>query len=94
MNEVSDQDYWNRPRFGQELTEAAFLHRRAITGSFDRFDGSEDAMDQYFDVTRGRARQESRRLGQILLLEVLVLDTTLERTRMRMRTLAPGLIRI
>jgi len=55
MNEVSDQEYWNRPRFGQELTEAAFLHRRTITGSFDRFDGSEDAMDQYFDVTRGRA---------------------------------------
>ena len=34
----------------------ACLHRRAITGSFDQFDGSEDVMDLYFDVTRGRAQ--------------------------------------
>ena len=56
MNEVSDQEYWNRPRFGLELTEAVCLNRRAIKGSLDRFDGSEDAMDQYFNVTRGRAQ--------------------------------------
>jgi len=56
MNEVSDQEYWNHPTFGQEFTEAVCLNRRAITGSFDRFDGSEEAMDQYFDVTRGRAQ--------------------------------------
>jgi len=46
MNEVSDQEYWNRPRFDQEFTEAVCLDRRPpITGSFERFDGSEDAMD-------------------------------------------------
>jgi len=53
MNEVSDQEYWNRPRFGQEFTKAVCLNRRAIMGSFDRFDGSEEAMDHYFDVTKG-----------------------------------------
>jgi len=62
MNEVFDQEYWNRPRFGQELTEAACLHGRAITGSFDRFDGFEDAMDQYFDVTRGRAQAKEQEI--------------------------------
>jgi len=56
MNEVSDQKYWNRPRFGPEFIEAVCLNMRAITGSFDRFDGSEEAMDQYFNVTRGRAQ--------------------------------------
>jgi len=55
MNGVSDQEYWNRPWFGPELTEAVCLNRRAITGSFNRFDGSEEAMDRYFDFTRGRA---------------------------------------
>jgi len=35
MNEASDQEYWNRPRFGPELTRAVCLNRRAITGSFD-----------------------------------------------------------
>jgi len=45
MNEVSDQEYSNRPRFGPELTKVVFLNRRAITGSFDRFGGSEEAMD-------------------------------------------------
>jgi len=45
MKEVSDQEYWNLPPFGPELTEAVCLNRRAITGSFDRFDGSEEAMD-------------------------------------------------
>jgi len=55
MNEVSNQEYWNHPRFGPELTEEVYLNRRAITRSFDRFDGFEEAMDQYFDVTRGRA---------------------------------------
>ena len=42
MNEVSDQE---RPRFGPEFTEAVYLNRRPITGSFERFDGSEEAMD-------------------------------------------------
>jgi len=56
MNEVSDQEYWNRPRFGPELSEAVCFNKRAISGSFDRFDGFEEAMDQYFDVTRGRAQ--------------------------------------
>ena len=56
MNEVSDQEYWNRPRFGQEFIEAVCLNMRAITGSFDCFDGSEEAIDHYFDVTSGRAQ--------------------------------------
>jgi len=62
---VSDQEYWNRPRFGPELTEAVCLNRRAIMGSFDRFDGSEEAMDQYFDVNKGRAqaREQEIRAG-------------------------------
>ena len=53
---LSDQEYWNRPRFGQEFNEAVCLNRRPVTGSFERFDGSEETMDQYFDVTRGRAQ--------------------------------------
>ena len=53
MNEASNQEDWNCPRFGPELTKAVCLNRRAITGSFDRFDGSEEVMDQYFEVTRG-----------------------------------------
>jgi len=62
MNEVSDQEYWNRPRFGPELTEAVCLNRRAIMGSFDRFDGSEEAMDQYFDVNRGHAQAREQEI--------------------------------
>jgi len=62
MNEVSDQEYWNCPRFGPELTEAVCLNRRAITGSFDRFYGSKEAMDQYFDVTRGRAQAREQEI--------------------------------
>jgi len=79
MNEVSDQEYWNRPRFGPELTEAVCLNRRAITGSFDRFGGSEEAMDQYFDVPEVMPRRESRRFRPTLLLVVLGLGTILER---------------
>jgi len=45
-----------------ELTEAVCLNRRAITGSFDRFDGSKEAMDQYFDVTRGRAQAREQEI--------------------------------
>jgi len=59
---VSDQEYWNRPRFGPKLTEAVCLNRRAITRLFDRFDGSEEAMDQYFDVTRGRAQAREQEI--------------------------------
>ena len=62
MNEVSDQEYWNHPKFGQEFTEAVRLNRRAITWSFDCFDGSEEAMDQYFDVTRGRAQAREQQI--------------------------------
>jgi len=62
MNEVSDQKYWNRPRFDQEFTEAVYLNRRPITGSFERFDGSEEAMDQNFDVTRGRAQDREQEI--------------------------------
>jgi len=38
------------------------LNRRAITGSFNRFDGSEEAMDQYFDVTRGRSQAREQEI--------------------------------
>jgi len=62
MNEVSDQEYWNRPRFGSELAEAVCLNRRAITRSFNRFDGSEEAMDQHFDVTIGRAQAREQEI--------------------------------
>jgi len=62
MNKVYDQEYWNRPRFGLELTEAVCLNRRAITGSFNRFAGSEEAMDQYFDVTWGRAQAREQEI--------------------------------
>jgi len=62
MNEVSDQEYWSRPKFGQKLTEAVCLNRRPMTESFERFDGSEEAIDQYFDVTRGRAQDREREI--------------------------------
>jgi len=62
MNEVSDQEYWNRHRFDPMLTEAVCLIKRVITGSFDRFDGSEKAMDQYFYVTRGRAQAREQEI--------------------------------
>ncbi|KEH26646.1 hypothetical protein MTR_6g065960 [Medicago truncatula] len=52
----SQQEYWNHPRSGKEFTEAVCLNRRPMTGSFERFDGSEEAMDHYFDVTRIRAQ--------------------------------------
>jgi hypothetical protein len=62
MNEVSDQEYWNNFRFGQEFTEVVCLNRRKMTGSFERFDGSEEAMDHYFDVTRGRAQAREQEI--------------------------------
>jgi hypothetical protein len=62
MNEVLDQEYWNRPRFGQEFTEVVCLNRRKMTGSFERFNGSEEAMDHYFDVTRGRAQARKQEI--------------------------------
>jgi len=62
MSEVSDQEYWNRPRFRQEFTEAFCLNRRPMTGSVERFYGSEEAMDQYFDVTRGRAQKREQEI--------------------------------
>jgi len=57
MNEVSDYEYWNRPRVGHEFSEAVCLNRRKMRGSFERFDGSEETMDHYFEVTRGRAME-------------------------------------
>ena len=62
INEVSDQEYWNRPRFGQEFTKAVCLNRRPMTRSFERFDGSKETMDQYFDVTRGRAQDREQEI--------------------------------
>ncbi|KEH16837.1 hypothetical protein MTR_0084s0060 [Medicago truncatula] len=56
------QEYWNRPRFGQEFTEPVCLNRRPMTGSFKRFDGSEEAMDHDFDVTRGRAQDRDQEI--------------------------------
>jgi len=92
MNEVSDQEYWNRPRFGPELTEAVCLNMRAIMGSFDRFDGSKEAMDQYFDVTRGRAQAREQEIRADFAALVLGVSTILARILMRSITLAHGLI--
>jgi len=55
MNEVSDQEYWNRLRFGQEFTAAAQLHRMPMEGSYDRFHGMRDEMTRYFEVSKVRA---------------------------------------
>jgi len=33
-----------------------------MTGSFERFDGSKETMDQYFDVTRGRAQDREQKI--------------------------------
>ena len=41
---MSDQEYWNHPRFGKEFNEAVCLNRRPMTGSFERFDGSKETM--------------------------------------------------
>jgi hypothetical protein len=62
MNEVSNQEYCNHPRFGQQFTEAVCLNRRAMTGSFERSDGSEEAMDHCFDITRGRAQAREQEI--------------------------------
>jgi hypothetical protein len=62
MNEVFDQEMGNRPRFGLEFSEVVYLNRRAMAGSFERFDGSEEAMDHYFDVTRGRAQDREQKI--------------------------------
>ena len=94
MNEVSDQEYWNRPRFGSVLTEAVCLNRSAITGSFDRFDGSEEAMDSTSMLPEVVLRRESRIFGPTLLLVVLGQGITLGRTLLRKITLALGLMRI
>ena len=40
MNETSDLMWVNRPRFSTEFAAEAQMHRRPITGSFERFDKS------------------------------------------------------
>jgi hypothetical protein len=90
MNELSDQEYWNRPRFGQEFTEAVCLNRRKMTGSFERFDGSEEAMDHYFDVTRGRAQAREQEIRADFAAGGASLDITLGKTLMRRRTPTHG----
>jgi len=48
MNETSDQMWVNRPRFSTEFAAEAQMHRRPITGSYERFDSSRERMDEYF----------------------------------------------
>jgi hypothetical protein len=48
MNEVSDQEYWNRLRFGEEFAEATRINRRKMTRFFERLDGSRESMTHYF----------------------------------------------
>ena len=48
MNETSDQMWVNRPRFSTQFAAEAQMHRRPITGSFERFDSSRTRMDEYF----------------------------------------------
>jgi hypothetical protein len=48
MNETSDQMWVNRPRFSAEFAAVAEMHRRPITGSYERFDKSRERMDAYF----------------------------------------------
>ena len=49
MNETSDLMWVNRPRFSAEFAAEAQMHRRPITGSYERFDKSRESMDAYFD---------------------------------------------
>jgi hypothetical protein len=49
MNETSDLMWVNRPRFSVEFAAEAQMHRRPITGSYERFDKSRESMDAYFD---------------------------------------------
>jgi len=46
MNETSDQLWVNRPRFYPEFAAEAQLHRRPITGSYERFDSSRERMNE------------------------------------------------
>ena len=48
MNETSDQMWVNRPRFSTEFAAEAQMHRRPITGSYERFNSSCGLMDEYF----------------------------------------------
>jgi len=48
MNETSDQMWVNRPRFSTEFAAEAQMHRRPITGSYERFNNSRGRMDEYF----------------------------------------------
>jgi hypothetical protein len=61
-----------------------------MTGSFERLDGSEEAMDHYFDVIEVELRLESRRSEPTLLLVEPSLGTTLGRILMQRRTPAHG----
>jgi len=46
MNETSDQLWVNRPRFSPEFAVEAQLHRRPITGSYERFNSSRERMNR------------------------------------------------
>ena len=48
MNETSDQMWVSRPRFSTEFAAEAQMHRRPITGSYERFNNSRGRMDEYF----------------------------------------------
>ena len=48
MNETSDKMWVNHPRFSIEFVVEAQMHRRPITGSYERFDSSRERMDAYF----------------------------------------------
>ena len=48
MNETSDQMWVSRPRFSTEFAAEAQMHRRSITGLYERFHNSRGRMDEYF----------------------------------------------
>ena len=48
MNETSDQLWVNRPRFSAAFAAEAQLHMGPIRGSYERFGGSREHMEQYF----------------------------------------------
>jgi len=48
MNETSDQIWVNYPKFSSDFASETQMHRRPITGSYERFDSSRERMDQYF----------------------------------------------
>ena len=64
MNETSDQVWANRPRFSTEFPVEAQMHRRPITGSYERFDNSRERMNEYFaHQERYEGEKNTRRRG-------------------------------